>query len=104
MAMISKSIGFSIHIVIIGIMSLNVGSNIVLNSVVQLEAVLHTECYFTDTALKARLLPWPLPFISCPFQNLLLGRKANHTCPGDVGLLPSTQYFLWEVTSNLEAG
>ena len=49
--------GFSIHIVIIGIMSLNVGSNIVLNSVVQLEAVLHTECYFTDTALKARLFP-----------------------------------------------
>ena len=23
----------------------------------QLEAVLHTECYFTDTALKARLFP-----------------------------------------------
>ena len=36
-------------------------------TVVQLEAVLHTECYFTDTTLKARLFPWPLPFISCPF-------------------------------------
>ena len=85
-------------------MSSNVGSNIVLNSVVQLEAVLHTECYFTNTALKARLFSWPLPFISCPFWNLLLDRKANPTCLGDVGLLPDAQYFLWEVTSNLKMG
>lgn len=80
-------------------MSSNVGSSIVLNNAEQLEAVLHTEGNFTDAALKARLFSWPLPFISCPFKDLLLGRKANHTCPGDVGLLPSVQYFLWKVTS-----
>ena len=95
MVMISQSINFSIYIVFISYMSSNVGSNIVLNSVVQLEAVLHTEGYFADTALKASLFSWPLPFASCPFQDLLLGRKADHKCPGDVGLLPNAQYFLW---------
>lgn len=94
MVMISQSISFSIYIVFISYMSSNVGSNIVLNSVVQLEAVLHTEGYFTDTALKARLFSWPLPFVSCPCQDLLLGRKADHKCAGDVGFLPNAQYFL----------
>ena len=65
--MISYSISFGIHTVIISIVSSNIGSNIVLNSGVQLEAVLHTEGYFADTALKATLFSWPLPFISCPF-------------------------------------
>ena len=95
MAMISQSISFSIYIVFISYMSSNVGSNMVLNSVVQLEAVLNTEGYFADTALKARLFSWPLPFVSYPCQDLLLGRKADHKCPGDVGLLPNSQYFLW---------
>ena len=76
--MISKSIGFSIHIVIIGIMSLNVGSNIVLNSVVQLEAVLHTECYFTDTALKARLLS----FYLMSFLESSFGQESKPHIPG----------------------
>ena len=43
------------HIVIVSIMSLNIGSNIVLNNVVQLKAVYHTEGYFADSALKAKL-------------------------------------------------
>ena len=94
MVMISQSISFSIYIVFTSYMSSNVGSNIVLNSLVQLEAVLHTESYFADTALKARLFSWPLPFVSCPCQDLLLGRKADHKYPGDVGLLPNAQYFL----------
>ena len=64
--MISESISFSIHIIIISIMFSNVGSNTVLNSVVQLNAVWHTEGYFADTALSARLFSWPLPLISCP--------------------------------------
>ena len=71
MVTISQSISFSIHIVSISYMSLNVGSNIVLNSGVQLEVVLHIESYFADTALKARLFSLSFPFVSCPCQDLL---------------------------------
>ena len=71
MVMIGQSISFSIYIVFISYMSLNVGSNIVLERVVQLEAVLHTEGYFADTALKARLfLASSICLLSMPGSTL----------------------------------
>ena len=65
----------TIGIIIICIVFTNIGSNIVLNSVVQLKAVLDAQGHFVDSALKTGLFPWSLPLLSCPCQNLLLGRK-----------------------------